>query len=170
MRVFPKAALFSAVACLWAIGGFADTIELTQDQLRGLVSQQQVLSAETIVVDAVSAHGGVVMDIRGFLFEGQMTYRVLLQRDDGSVIELLVNGVNGRRVSHDSALGQLVSTAARSTNGAGNASNGTINRNANANANAGNRDNARDRGNSGGGNSGGGNSGGGNSGGKGRND
>ena len=112
MRKHLNTALFCSAVGLAPVCASADILELSQDQMRTLVSQKQVLSAETIITDAVSNFGGSVMDIRGFLSEGRMTYRLLMQRDDGAVIELLVNGVNGRRISHNSDMGQVVSEVA----------------------------------------------------------
>ncbi len=134
----------------------AEIAELSQGQLRQLVQQQQVLGSEAISASATSDFGGVVVDIRGFLSDGRMTYRVLLQRDDGAVIELLFNGTDGQRVSHNSQIGQDVSSQARASNGR---SNGAANGNAGANGNSGNNGKSDERGNSGSrGNSGGGGS------------
>ena len=148
-----KTALFAAAMALMPLDATADVLELSQGQMRQLVAQQQVLRAETIATTATSDFGGTVIDIRGFLSEGRMTYRLLVQRDDGSVIELLYNGTDGRRVSHSSETGQIVSSEAKSNNSANanSSNNGKGNGNANAgnNGNSGNRGNSGDRGNSG---------------------
>lgn len=125
----------------------AQAVELTQAQLRQLVVEQQVISSESVVANVAQNFGGVVKDIRGFFLDGQMTYRLLLQRDDGQVVEILVNGVDGRQVSHQTPMGQIVSSVARATNGS---SNSASNGNAVSNAN---RANNADRGNSSRGNS-----------------
>ncbi|WP_108813589.1 hypothetical protein [Loktanella sp. Alg231-35] len=134
----------------------ADMLELSQEQMRQLVAQQQVLGTEAILTDASATFGGDVMDIRGFLSEGRMTYRLLLKRGDGSVVELLYNGVNGQRVSHNSEMGQSVSKVAQSSNGnsggngnSGNNGNGNGNsgNNGNGNGNSGNNGNGNGRGN-----------------------
>jgi hypothetical protein len=147
MRIPMKSLLFAYAMALMPLSATADVIELSQGQLRQLVAQQQVLRAETIATTATSGFGGVVIDIRGFLSEGRMTYRLLLQRNDGSVVELLYNGTDGERVSHNSQMGQIVSSEAKSNN----ASNGNANGRGNANANAsrGNNGNSGDRGNRG---------------------
>jgi len=93
--------------------GSAEVVELSQNQLRALVTQNQVHSAETIATGSVARFGGAVMDIRGFLSDGKMTYRLLLQRNDGSVIEVMIDGQSGQQVTHASAMGQVVSTTAR---------------------------------------------------------
>lgn len=116
MRNTLSSALFVSAIALLPCTAAAEVLELSQGQIRQLVAQQQVRNAEAIVSDAVLNFGGTVIDIRGFLFEGRMTYRLLLQRDDGSVIELLINGVNGERISHNGQIGQSVSTAARAKN------------------------------------------------------
>lgn len=92
----------------------AQPMELSQTQLRQLVTDQQILGAEAIVEAVALSTPSAVMDIRGFLDDGRMTYRVLLQRNDGAVVEIMVDGQNGQRVSHQSDLGQAVSAAARS--------------------------------------------------------
>jgi hypothetical protein len=181
MRIPLKPVLLASGIALMPLSATAEILELSQSQMRQLVSQQQILGAETIATAVVSDFGGVVLEMRGFLSEGKMTYRILLQREDGAVVELLYNGPNGRRISSNSPMGQVVSSEARSNNGS--PTNSTnVNASSNGNSgnlgNSGNRGNSSDRGNSGGsnsggnsggsnsgGNSGGGNSGGGNSGG-----
>lgn len=150
MRISLKSTLIaSAIACL-PFAAAAEVLELSQGQMRQLVAQQQVVSAETIATSAVSEFDGVVIDIRGFLSEGRMTYRLLLQREDGSVIMLLYNGTDGRRISHNSPMGQVVTAASQANGGGANLpANANANAIANANENAGNRGNARGRGDSG---------------------
>ena len=105
--------------CLMPHGAMADAdaLELSQDQLRHLVAQDHVLSSETVIMQAASRFDGAVMDIRGFLADGQMTYRLLIKQTDGSVAELLINGVTGEHVAHTSQMGQSISAGARSTFG-----------------------------------------------------
>jgi uncharacterized membrane protein YkoI len=123
-----RAALLASMLGLLPHAAAADMRELSQEQMRQLVVQQQVLGAEAIITDAAATFDGDVMDIRGFLSEGRMTYRLLLKRDDGSVIELLFDGVNGQQVSHNSEMGRSVSAVARSNNGnSGNNGNGNGN-------------------------------------------
>ena len=83
--------------------------------MRDLVTQEQVLSAESIVLVTSQTIGGTVMEIRGFQSEGQMTYRLLIQQPNGQIDEVLVNGTNGRHVSPSSQMGQIVSAVARNT-------------------------------------------------------
>lgn len=154
-----KTTLIALTFGLLPIQSFAETLELSQAQLRQLVVESQILDAETVVTDVAQNFGGVVLDIRGFLAEGQMTYRLLMQRDDGSVIEVLVNGVSGQRVSHRTPMGQIVSAAAREMNGNSNSNRGNRGNNGVRGNNRGN-DNGNGRGNSGRGNRG--NNGGGN--------
>ncbi len=150
MRNPLKPLLFASCLAFAPIGALADIAELSQAQMRQLVAQEQVLSAATIAAEVVSDFGGEVVDIRGFLSDGRMTYRVLLQRDDGWVIELLYNGPDGRRVSHRSAMGKAVSSEASTTSGSANLpESANANAQENANANAGNNGNASDRGNRG---------------------
>lgn len=124
MRNKFKSAVFVSAVTLLPFSVAADVLELSQGQIRELVAQRQVLSAETMVLDMLSDFGGNVIDIRAFLSEGDMTYRLLLQRDDGSVIELLIDGVTGDRLSNNSQMGQTVSTAARSLNSSQNSDKG----------------------------------------------
>lgn len=98
------------------LAAHADAIELSQAQMRQLVVSQQVLGADQVVGAVSRNYGGAVMDIRGFYTDGAMTYRLLVQRQDGAVLEVLVNGVNGQAVSHDTPLGQGVSAVARNLN------------------------------------------------------
>lgn len=92
----------------------AQPIELSQSQMRQLVRDQKVLSAEIVVGDLSHSMGGTVMDIRGFSVEGVMTYRLLMQQRDGTVLEVLVDGTDGQPVGHDTPHGQIVSAVARS--------------------------------------------------------
>lgn len=94
----------------------AEAIELSQSQLRSLVSQQEILTAEAIIGTVSQISDGSVMDIRGFFDNGHMTYRVLVQRSDGAVLEVLMNGQDGQQISHGSAQGKAVAAAVRSPN------------------------------------------------------
>ncbi len=105
------AACLTIGACLSTAS--AQPLELSQAQLRQLVAQQQIVGAEAIVANTAGAVDGNVMDIRGFLKDGRMTYRVLLQGHDGAVVEIMMDGQSGQRLSHQSDLGQAISAAAR---------------------------------------------------------
>ena len=50
--------------------------------MRQLVQQQQVLGTEAISAEAAAQFSGDVIDIRGFLSEGRMTYRLLKTEQD----------------------------------------------------------------------------------------
>lgn len=113
MKMKPATYVLASVLLLMPLTGSAEVVELSQNQLRALVTQNQVHSAETIATGSVARFGGAVMDIRGFLSDGKMTYRLLLQRNDGSVIEVMIDGQSGQQVTHASAMGQVVSTTAR---------------------------------------------------------
>ncbi len=160
-------AALATVTYLSPMHAASDVLELSQQQMRQLVLEKQVLSAETIATDAAANFGGVVMDIRGFLSEGRMTYRLLLRRNDGSVIEVLFNGVDGERVSHSSQMGQVVSTVARTANRSSDRSSAANNGNRGNAGNNGNRGNANNNGNRGNAGNNGNGRGGGNSGGNG---
>lgn len=143
--------LTTSTLALLALPANAEPVELSQTQLRQLVSQNQILGAQQIIAQSEHAHFGQVIDVRGFLEDGSMVYRVLLQRNDGTVIEVLVDGPSGRPVSHQSNIGQLVSAAARGVS----ANNGNSQR---PNSPPGlDRAASNDRGNSNGGGNGGGN-------------
>ena len=96
---------FGFLVSLLPTSSSAEVIELSHSQLRQLVQDRQIHGAEAIVEAAVKTFGGTPLDVRGFLSEGRMTYRLLLQRADGSVIEVLFNGQTAQRVSHESAMG-----------------------------------------------------------------
>ena len=159
--------LFASTLAMLPQSASSQAVELTQSQLRQLVVEQQVVSAEDVVTDVAQNFGGIVKDIRGFFLEGSMTYRLLLQRADGQVVEILVNGIDGERISHNTPMGQIVSAVARATNGSANASSNGNNGNGNGNGNNGNG-NSGNNGNGNSGNNGNGNSGN-NGNGKGRN-
>ncbi|MEL6571200.1 MAG: hypothetical protein AAFQ64_06065 [Pseudomonadota bacterium] len=93
----------------------AQPIELSQSQLRQLVAQNQILAADVIAGSAAQSTDTTVMDMRGFLDDGRMTYRVLLQRSDGAIVEVLMNGQSGQLISYLSEHGRAVSEAARHT-------------------------------------------------------
>lgn len=114
-----RALVFGFLVSLPAAPALAEVIELTQGQMRSLVQQQQVLGAEQIVGAAVATYGGTPLDIRGFLSEGRMTYRLLLQRADGSVIEVLLNGQTAQPVAHSSDMGRAVSETANGRSSSG---------------------------------------------------
>lgn len=103
----------SIALCVSPAGANAEPMELSQSQLRQLVSQKQIIGAEQLVGGVTNTFGGNVIDIRGFFADGRMTYRVLMQRNDGAVVEVLINGQNGRQVSHRSDHGQAIASIAR---------------------------------------------------------
>lgn len=100
------------VSLLPASSSSADVIELSQSQLRHLVSEEQIQGAEVVVNAAVRTFGGTPIDIRGFLSDGRMTYRLLMQHSDGGVIEVLMNGQTAQCVSHTSVIGSAVASQA----------------------------------------------------------
>jgi len=97
----------------------AEVLELSQPQLRQLVLDRQIHSAEAIVAVAVDSVEETPLDIRGFLSEGRMTYRLLIQRSNGSVVEILMNGQNGERISQETAMGRAVADTERQVVSAG---------------------------------------------------
>lgn len=158
MRISVKTMLIVSAIAMTPMPVLADMIELSQGQLRQLVQQRQVLGSEAVSASATSEFGGEVVDIRAFLSDGRMTYRLLLQRVDGAVVELLFNGTDGARISHSSQIGQEVSLEARSNNGRSNvgandnpgaSGNNSRNGNSGGNGNAGNNSRSSDRGNGG---------------------
>jgi len=160
MKMKPATYILASALLLMPVSATADVVELSQNQLRALVTQKQVLSAETVVTGTAMRFGGDVMDVRGFLSDGKMTYRLLMQRGDGSIVEVLIDGQNGQQISHNSAMGQTVSTVARvlkrtTTNTSSNS--GSENASSNSNRNSSASNNIRSNGNSGNSNRGSGN-------------
>ena len=92
----------------------AQTSELSQSQMRQLVADRQIIGAEQLVDGMIRQFDGSVIDIRGFHSHGGMIYRVLMQRADGAVVEVMIDGMTGQQVSHLSDPGQAIATAARS--------------------------------------------------------
>ena len=113
-RQFGRFLAACLLVSLSAGSGTAQPVELTQSQLRQLVAQEQILAADVSAGSAAKSANGIVMDMRGFLHDGRMTYRVLLQRSDGAIVEVMMNGQSGQQISHSSERGRVVSEAARS--------------------------------------------------------
>ena len=145
MRISLRAGLYALSIGVIPLGLPAQILELSQGQLRQLVDAQQVLGAKTIADAATLGFGGAVIEVRGFLSEGRVTYRLLLQLIDGSVIELLFDGSSGERVSHRSQMGLIVSSEAKSNAASNRFNNDGRNGNETSDRNSG----SRDRGNSG---------------------
>lgn len=114
-RALLTALTTSVVLGFLPLNATAQTLELSQSQLRQLVSDQQVIGAEQLMGNVAKSLKGEVMDIRGFAVNGQMTYRLVMQRNDGALVEVLVDGQDGQLVSHQSTMGQAVAKAARSS-------------------------------------------------------
>jgi len=96
---------------LLPVSSAAEVVELSQAQLRHFVAEDVVLSAGHVAALVMQDIDGMVMDIRGFHVDGQMTYRLVMQRHDGKVIEVLVNGVDGAIIGNTTQLGQRVTGA-----------------------------------------------------------
>lgn len=163
MKIF---AIFALSICA-ASAAMADMREMSQAELRGEVAANRAISTRNLIVGVENFTGGEVVEIRAFANDGIVIYRILFQKDDGSVDSVIVDGVSGTSVSPNSTVGQQVSSLASASSAAG-----TVSINANnqgRSTGVGNRNNGnRNNGNGGNGNSGGGNGNSGNN--KGRND
>lgn len=95
--------------------GAAQVVELPQEKMRQLVAQSQVLNAQSIISYAKAVETGDVIDIRGFSANDRMTYRLLIQRPNGTIVEVLFDGQSGQRIQQSTRLGQIVSTTAQSS-------------------------------------------------------
>lgn len=129
LQSLTRCILASFVLSISPIGAGAQPIELSQSQLRQLVAQQQIIGAEQLVGGVTNMFSGSVIDIRGFFADGRMTYRVLMQQSDGAVVEVLINGQNGRQVSHRSTHGQAIAAVARAVQTASQARAGNASQN-----------------------------------------
>lgn len=104
---------FGFLVTLLPASSSADVIELNRSELRQLVADREIQDAETIIGVATAAYGGQPLEIRGFVADGRVIYRVLVQGADGAVIEALVDGAGGYMVSHKTPMGLAISAEAR---------------------------------------------------------
>lgn len=150
--------------------------EISQSDLRRIVSAGEAIGLRSVVASVAAATGAEPIEARAFELDG-VYYRIVLKRSDGSLVSVIIDAATGQQVKSASPVGRQVSGAAgksaeKSTKGksatAGANGNGNGNGNGGGNGNSGGNSGGNGGGNSGG--NGGGNSGGnggGNSGGNG---
>ncbi|MGJ8622852.1 MAG: PepSY domain-containing protein [Yoonia sp.] len=163
--------LVSAVT--FAAQAHADARELSQHELRAAVSEGRAVRTQALITGVERYTGGEALEVRAFLEDQGVIYRVLYRTESGSVATLMVDASTGRSVSPSSTRGQSVeSYAASHPEGGGgvaqiptSASQSESASSNNLQGNNGNSNSGNGGGNSGNGNSGNGNgNGGGNSG------
>ena len=98
-----KFALFF-VALLWANSAVADVSELSQADLRAAVAEDRAIQSRTLISSVERFTGGEVIDIRAFVLEGVVTYRILFRNAAGEIGTLMVDGSTGRAVNPNSEL------------------------------------------------------------------
>lgn len=124
-------------------GAWADAVELNQSELRAAVADRGAISTRRLIAGVEDFTSGDVVDIRAFEVDGVVTYRIVVQLDNGQVSILMVDATTGRAVSVESDVGRQVASVAAESNG-----NPQFTNNRNANAN-GRRNRNGDRGNNG---------------------
>ncbi|WP_131802269.1 hypothetical protein [Yoonia tamlensis] len=156
--------ILATLVCLAPVAAHAQIVELSQSDLRAAIANDSVIPTRQMIAGVENFTGGDVMDVRVFLVDGTITYRILVSYGDGQLGSILVDGVRGTQIAQSSNIGSQVMAAAASgrnpnsvnANNGNNGNNGNGN-NGNGNGNSGNGNNGNGNGNSGNGNNGNGN-------------
>jgi hypothetical protein len=109
-RVFVVGAMLSVA---WP--GHAATVrELGSAELRSIVSSGKTISLKRVV--AAVAHSTQSEPIEARAFDaGGVFYRIVLKRQDGMLISVIIDAATGEQVKADSAIGKTVTQAATDT-------------------------------------------------------
>ena len=152
---------FALMVALTTTSAQAEVRELSQAELRAAVAEERAIPTRNLVRGVEQFTGGDVLDIRAFLTDENVTYRILYRAESGAIDTIMVNGATGRQVNPNSIVGQTVLAVAGSNPGNGNGNafgvgnsngdNGVGNNNGSGNNRNGNR-NGRGNGSGGNGN------------------
>ena len=93
-RIAALGLLFS----LLPVSSAAEAIELTQSQIRQLVAQERMMSAEAIIHAARGDTDASVLEIRGYEDSGTLSYRVVLQCKNGVVSTHFLDAQTGEKL------------------------------------------------------------------------
>lgn len=131
----------------------AEVSEMSQAELRSAISESRAIPTRSLIGGVENYTGGEVVDIRAFVSDGAVLYRILYRDTDSQIRSLLVDGASGRAVNPASGVGQEVVSYVNTNPGNGLALGRQGGNNGQANSRG--RDNNNGRGNSGGSNRGG---------------
>ena len=127
--------------------------EVDAAELRGIVAAGNAISLKRVIDQVAKTNDGEPIEARAFAAD-DVFYRIVLKRNDGSLVSVIINARTGEPVTTKSEMGRLVTTAARS--GAGKAT-GTSKAAAAGNAGGNGNSGGNGNGNGNGGGNGGGN-------------
>jgi hypothetical protein len=134
--------------------------ELDASELRQAARSGDLLSLKRVIDSVAKSTGGEPIEARAFEV-GDIFYRIVLKKANGSVISVIINARTGEQVGKNSAIGRDLAKAAEGGKGKGNKGKSqTAGSNGKAGGNSGGN-NGGGNGGGGGGNGGGGGSGGG---------
>lgn len=94
--------LLTSLALLPASASLADARELSQSELRAVVSVRDAIPTRRLISGVEDDTGGEVVEMRAFMFEENLTYRVLFRMEDGHLGAILVDGETGHAVDDES--------------------------------------------------------------------
>jgi len=94
--------LLTSLALLPASASLADARELSQSELRAVVSVRDAIPTRRLISGVEDHTGGEVVEVRAFMFEEMLTYRVLFRMEDGHLGAILVDGETGHAVDDES--------------------------------------------------------------------
>jgi hypothetical protein len=156
--------LFSIMLTL-AVPALGATVrEIGAAELRRIAGAGQTISLKRVIDSVAKSTSAEPIEARAF-DAGDVFYRIVLKRPDGSLISVIINAVTGEQVRKDSAIGRQVSDAAANGGSKGKSQAAGANANAGGGASGNAGGSAGGNGNGGSGGNGGGNGGGGNGGG-----
>jgi hypothetical protein len=109
-RVFVVGAMLSVA---WP--GHAATVrELGSAELRSIVSSGKTISLKRVVASVAHSTQSEPIEARAF-DAGGVFYRIVLKRQDGMLISVIIDAATGEQVKADSAIGKTVTQAATDT-------------------------------------------------------
>ena len=91
----------------------AETRELTQSELRSAVASGKMISFKGVIKGVAKMTGGQPVDARAFE-SGGVYYRVLVKKDTGRIVGIIVDAESGAVVSNKSEVGIQISAIATS--------------------------------------------------------
>ena len=150
-----RAIVVGAMLALASSGQAATVRELGPAELRAIVNSGQTISLKRVVASVARSTQAEPIEARAFE-AGGVFFRIVLKRQDGMLISVIIDAATGEQIGADSDIGKTVTQAAADKS-AGKATKGKS-------ATAGENSQGKGNGNSGGNGNGGGN---GNSGGNG---
>ena len=94
--------LLTSLALLPAFASLADARELSQSELRAVVSARDAIPTRRLISGVEDHTGGDVVEVRAFMFEETLTYRVMFRMGDGHLAAILVDGETGHAIEDES--------------------------------------------------------------------